>query len=57
MLTSHRSSCGVLNISDLDDSTIEAAGALVAHEHTWARRTHPGLPESYTSAEACTAAL
>lgn len=47
----------MLSISDLDDGTIEAAGALVAHEHTWARRTHPSLPESYTSAEACTAAL
>src|SRR5919109_1837783 len=57
MLTGHRSSGGVLSIRALDDSTIEAAGALVAHEHTWARRLHPSLPRLYTSAEACTAAL
>ncbi|MBV9326107.1 MAG: GNAT family N-acetyltransferase [Chloroflexi bacterium] len=47
----------MLSICALDDSTIEAAGALVAHEHTWARRLHPGLPEIYTRAAVCTSAL
>jgi hypothetical protein len=57
MLTGQRTSNGVLSTRVLDDSTIEAAGALVADEDTWARRLHPGLPDTYTRAAACTSAL
>ena len=46
-----------LTIEHLDDATVESAGGLVAREHAAARRSHPALPASYDSAEACTAVL
>jgi hypothetical protein len=47
----------MLVIDDLDDSTLERAGALVACEHAAARQVRPELPASFEAADVCTAAL
>lgn len=44
-------------VAALDDATIDAAGMLVASEHTAARRAHPSLPVAWTNPQVCTAAL
>ena len=44
-------------LAALDDATIEAAGMLVASEHTAARRAHPSLPVAWTDPQVCTGAL
>jgi GNAT superfamily N-acetyltransferase len=47
----------VLVIGDLDDASIESAGALVAREHAAARQLRPELPASFEGAGVCAAAL
>ena len=47
----------MLVIDDLDDSTLERAGALMACEHAAARQVRPELPASFEAADVCTAAL
>lgn len=47
----------MLVIEKLDEATIERAAALVAREHTAARRGRPELPVGFEQAEACAAAL
>ncbi len=47
----------MVTVEPLDDSTIEAAGALVAREQTAARAVRPGLTESFVDADTCAAAL
>ena len=47
----------MLVIEDLDEATIERAGALVAREHAAARQVRPELPAGFYSAEVCAAAL
>jgi GNAT superfamily N-acetyltransferase len=47
----------MLVISDLDDATIERAGALVAREHAAARQLRPELPAGFEGAGFCAAAL
>jgi GNAT superfamily N-acetyltransferase len=47
----------MLTITRLDDATVEAAGALIAREHTAACRTHPELPNGYRTPAVCIAAL
>ena len=47
----------MLATDDLDDATIERAGALVAREHAAARQVRPELPAGFDSADACAAAL
>jgi len=46
-----------LVIDDLDDTTIERAGALIAREHAAARQLRPELPAGFDDAQACAAAL
>ena len=47
----------MLVIDDLDEATVERAGALVAREHAAARRLRPELPVGFDSADVCAAAL
>ena len=47
----------ILAIGDLDDATIESAGAPVAREHAAARQIWPELPAGFDSADICAAAL
>src|ERR1022692_2359926 len=47
----------MLVTDDLDDATIERAGALVAREHAAARQVRPELPAGFDSADVCAAAL
>jgi GNAT superfamily N-acetyltransferase len=47
----------MLTITELDDTNVEAAGALMAAEQTAARLALPSLPAAFTSPEACTSAL
>jgi len=47
----------MLVIDDLDDATVERAGALVAGEHAAARRVRPELPAAFEDAGACAGAL
>ena len=47
----------MLVTDDLDDATIERAGALVAREHAAARQVRPELPAGFDSAGVCAAAL
>jgi GNAT superfamily N-acetyltransferase len=47
----------MLVIEDLDEATVERAGALVAREHAAARQVRPELPAAFDSAEVCAAAL
>jgi len=47
----------MLVLADLDDATVERAGALVAKEHAAARRICPELPSAYVDAATCTGAL
>jgi GNAT superfamily N-acetyltransferase len=47
----------MFTIDELDDATVEAAGALIAHEQVVAARAFPSLPALYTDSQACTAAL
>jgi GNAT superfamily N-acetyltransferase len=47
----------MLAVDDLDDATLERAGALVAREHAAARQVRPELPAAFEDAGACTAAL
>jgi hypothetical protein len=47
----------MLVIQDLDGTTVERAGALVAREHATARQMRPELPASFGGAEFCTATL
>jgi GNAT superfamily N-acetyltransferase len=47
----------MLVIEDLDEATIERAGALVAREHAAARQVRPELPAGFGGAGFCTAAL
>src|SRR5580693_6764693 len=47
----------MLVIEDLDEATVERAGALVAREHAAARQVRPELPASFGGAGFCTAAL
>jgi GNAT superfamily N-acetyltransferase len=46
-----------LQVGDLDERTVEGAGALIAREHAAARRVSPALPEAYLSVEVCVAGL
>ena len=45
------------NIDPLDNTTIEAAGALVAREHTVARDLYPALSAAFGDPDTCTVAL
>ena len=47
----------MLVIEDLDEATVERAGALVAREHAAARQVRPELPAGFGGAGFCTAAL
>jgi GNAT superfamily N-acetyltransferase len=47
----------MLTVTELDDTNIEAAGALMAAEQTAARRTLPSLPAAFTNPDVCTSAL
>jgi hypothetical protein len=47
----------MLVLADLDDTTVERAGALVANEHAAARRICPELTATYVDAATCAAAL
>jgi len=47
----------MLVIDDLDEATVEQAGALVAREHAAARQVRPELPAGFGRADVCTAAL
>src|SRR5580692_7560048 len=47
----------MLVIADLDEATVERAGALVAREHAAARQVRPELPAGFGGAGFCTAAL
>ena len=47
----------MLVIDELDDGTIERAGALVAREHAAARQLRPELPAAFGDAGICAAAL
>jgi GNAT superfamily N-acetyltransferase len=47
----------MLVIEDLDEGTVERAGALVAREHATARQARSALPARFESADACAAAL
>jgi GNAT superfamily N-acetyltransferase len=47
----------MLVIDDLDDTTIECAGALMAREHAAARQVRPELPAGFEDEQACAAAL
>ncbi|MBP2329612.1 GNAT superfamily N-acetyltransferase [Kibdelosporangium banguiense] len=47
----------VFTVAQLDDTTVESAGALVAREHAAAHRLLGGLPESFADAAVCTSAL
>jgi GNAT superfamily N-acetyltransferase len=47
----------MLVTDDLDDATIERAGALVAREHAAARQLRPELPTAFDSAGVCAGAL
>jgi hypothetical protein len=47
----------MLVIDDLDDTTIECAGALMAREHAAARQVRPELPAAFEGGQACAAAL
>jgi hypothetical protein len=47
----------MLAIENLDEATVERAGARVAREHAAARRVRPELPAAFDSAEVCAAAL
>jgi GNAT superfamily N-acetyltransferase len=47
----------MLVIDDLDEATVEQAGALVAREHAAARQVRPELPAGFGSAGVCAAAL
>ena len=47
----------MLALDDLDETTVERAGALVACEHAAARQVRPELPAGFASADACAAAL
>jgi GNAT superfamily N-acetyltransferase len=47
----------MLVIDDLDEATVERAGALVAREHAAARRVRPELPAGFSSAGVCASAL
>ena len=47
----------MLVIEDLDEATVERAGALVAREHAAARQVRPELPAAFGGAGFCTAAL
>jgi hypothetical protein len=42
---------------DLDEATVERAGALVAREHTAARQLRPELPAGFEDVGVCAAAL
>ncbi len=45
----------MLVIEDLDEATVERAGALVAREHAAARQVRPELPAGFGGAGFCTA--
>jgi hypothetical protein len=47
----------VLVIDELDDTTIERAGAVMAREHAAARQERPELPTEFERAQTCAAAL
>jgi hypothetical protein len=47
----------MLVIEDLDEASVERAGALVAREHAAARQVRPELPAGFGGAGFCTAAL
>jgi hypothetical protein len=47
----------MLAVDDLDDTTVERAGALVAREQAVARQVRPQLPVAFEDAGACAAAL
>jgi GNAT superfamily N-acetyltransferase len=47
----------MLAVDDLDDTTVERAGALVAREQAAARQVRPELPAAFEDAGACAAAL
>jgi GNAT superfamily N-acetyltransferase len=47
----------MLVIDELDGTTVERAGALVAREHAAARQVRPELPAGFSSAGVCAAAL
>jgi GNAT superfamily N-acetyltransferase len=47
----------MLAVDELDDTTVERAGALVAREQAAARQLRPELPTAFEEAGACTAAL
>lgn len=47
----------MLAVDDLDDATVERAGALVAGEQAAARQVRPELPASFEDAGTCAAAL
>ena len=47
----------MLVIEELDEATVERAGALVAREHAAARQVRPELPADFGSADVCAAAL
>jgi GNAT superfamily N-acetyltransferase len=47
----------MLVLADLDDATVERAGALVAREQAAARRICPELPAAYVDAATCAGAL
>jgi GNAT superfamily N-acetyltransferase len=47
----------MLVIDELDDTTIERAGAVMAREHAAARQERPELPADFENAQTCAAAL
>jgi hypothetical protein len=47
----------MLVIENLDDATVERAGALIAREHAAARQVRPELPAAFGTADVCAAAL
>jgi GNAT superfamily N-acetyltransferase len=47
----------MLVIDDLDEATVERAGALIAREHAAARQVRPELPAGFGTADVCAAAL
>jgi GNAT superfamily N-acetyltransferase len=47
----------MLAVDDLDDATVDRAGALVAREQAAARQVRPELPAAFEDAGACAAAL
>lgn len=47
----------MLVIDELDGTTVERAGALVAREHAAARQVRRELPAGFSGADVCAAAL